>query len=329
MQPNVVFLFACAATLLATSSAHAGWTWKKADNPNTAGSSGLNLPLGDGKTAVACRVTVGSEQYLGAVVNGACQYKTSATATPQKKNAPDYDYLASDGDPATVMQGTSNDGFVPTGAIRAQVTEQGPVLCGVTSGATVTSVGWVGGMGNCILSGGNATLPDKFVFFITTPTTGLSERPPLWRDLNTTGGTQGMFSAPGSAAFCRASTSASGPKIAPGVFYPGGGGKCVYVESATDSGATFAQTTDKSRFLVLFNPTGNTEQLRLWQWDTRGQMMLGVVGNEKALACALVSKGVSGVFLNGRCALPPNNGAGAATYQVAARSLVTLFRRAY
>lgn len=328
MQTKLVSLIACAFALLAASPAQAGWAWKKAENPSAAAASGLKLPLiTDGsQSAVACRVTVGTEQVLGMVINGACEYRMALTTGIAKKNAPDYDYLASDGNPTTVRKGPNIDGFVPSGVIRAQTGEQGPVLCLGSGG-----VGWVNSSGHCLLGRGAPTAVNAYATFLTLPNTGLSERPPLWRDLNSTGGTAGMYTGPGSSSFCRASLSASGTRMAPGVFSPAGGGKCTYVESVDASGvAKFAQTTDRSRFLVLFSPTSTTEKLFPILVETRGQLMLGVSGNDKVMACITSgSDPKPGVYLGDRCVLPPGNGSGNGTPQPGTDSqILTVFLKA-
>ena len=328
MQRTTLSLFACFAALLASSSAHAGWSWKKAENPATAGSSGLKIlnSLSDPQsTSVACRVTHGSEMVLGVVIDGVCEYRPSLSAGSLKKNAPDYDYLASDGTPTEVKMTYTNDGFVARGSIRAKETEQGPVLCGVNG-----SIGWVGPGGMCVLGRGGVSSPNKFMSYVTAPNTGLTERPPLWRDLNSSGGAQGRFVGQGSSSFCRASVAASGAKIAPGVFVPAGAGKCVYVASVSNTGApVFAETGDKSRYLVLFGPTSTTEKLDFTLLPTAGQLMLGVSGNEKVFACTTISQTPSvGVFFQGKCVVPPASGSGGGAAGVGG-SLLTLFFRAY
>jgi hypothetical protein len=325
MQTKLVSFIACAAALLTASSAHAGWTWKKAENPNTAAASGLRLPLdpGGSQTGVACRVTVNSAQMLGMVVDGACEYKTAMLAGVEKKSAPNYDYLASDGEPTSIRITPSVDGFIPLGVVRAQAGEQGPVLC-LSNG----KIGWVTSAGSCMLNSGMPSAQYNAV--VTTPTTGLSEKPPLWRDLNSTGGTAGVYAGPGSSSFCRASLTASGTKIAPGVFSPAGGGKCVYVESVDGSGvAKFAQTTDKSRFLVLFSPTVSTEKLLPMFVETRGQLMIGVSGNDKVMGCT--TRGGTpkpGVYLRDKCVLPPSSGSGNGAAQPGQIQIITVFLKA-
>lgn len=327
MQTKLVSFIACAAALLATSSAHAGWTWKKAENPNTAEASGLRLPLniGGSENAVACRVAVGSAYVIGMVMNGVCEHRMDATGAFYKQNAPNYDYLASDGEPTTVRRGPNVNGFVPVGVMRTQAGEQGFVLCLGTGG-----VGWVDSGGRCVLGRGASTAQNAYSTFFTTPTTGLSEKPPLWRDLNSTGGTAGVYAGPGSSSFCRASLTASGTKIAPGVFSTTGGGKCVYVESVDASGvAKFAQTTDKSRYLVLFSPTSSTEKLLPMLAETRGQLMIGVSGNDKVMGCA--TRGGTpkpGVYLRDKCVLPPSSGSGNGAAQPGQIQIITVFLKA-
>jgi hypothetical protein len=82
----------------------------------------------------------------------------------------------------------------------------------------------------------------------------------------------------------------------------------------------FARTTDKSRYLVLFASSNNSEHLEMWGFNTDARLRIGIVGSEQTYGCFRESHMLSnpprpkpaarGIFFQNRCVAPPDSGTG-------------------
>lgn len=299
--------------LTLTSTAAADWTWKKADNPSTAGSGGLQVG-----GMVACKGQVGSHVLLGVVRNGLCEIRESSTSV-KRLSAPNYEYLSA-GTTARPLVHLAVPGLAgpPRRALREKLGEQGLLLC-----KTSNNLGWVffdGVNPGCVTPAGTSS---SFTVVNEISDNGFTDLPPLWRDLNTTGGLTG------ARLYCRASLTPSGTKMAAGVFGTAGGGSCTYIESINASGQpVFARTTDKSRYLVLFSSSNSWEKLEQIAPITEARLRIGLAGDKNAFGCSPAGQpSAAGLHFQGGCYLPPSSGTGAGALQTGASTHLTVLGR--
>jgi hypothetical protein len=288
-----------ASLLFSASSSPSGqWEWRRATSPSTATAEGLRLQGGH----IACKVVVDGKTYFGRVDNGQCRYYQSRDNDRAKVAAPGYDFLAAKGGVVNLQAVKMPLYGVPRGAVREAWGDSGRVLCFGRA-----TVGWLYRQTCYDVVNHDSDDPGGISIFLTTPATSFVDLPVLWRDLNTTGGTSGHL------GYCRARVTSTGPKMAPGIFSEESGGTCTFLVGMSSSGAaTFAKTTDKTRFTVLFASTNtSSERLVPWGVNSNARLRAGVVGAEHAYACS--NNATKGVFLRDVCVAPPASGSGAGT----------------
>jgi hypothetical protein len=295
MNKLFVSLLAAATSLTASSAALAQWSWRAAGTPNAANAEGLRV-----EGSVPCSVVEGGKTYLGSVSEGACWFVNDQLAK-RSALAPNYAFLVGSG--VTLRRVARPIFGIPRGAVRAESGESGPVLCFTRNG-----LGWLNRTtdGCRVHSKGSdlASTVDVSIF-VLSPANSFVSLPPLWRDLNTTGGSSG------NAGYCRASITSSGAKMAPGVYSDANGGTCHFVSGVSSSGdVIFAKTSDKSRYLVLFRSTNASERLFTWGVDSNARLRSGIVGSEHAYACS--KDNAKGIYFRNACVAPPAAGNGAA-----------------
>jgi hypothetical protein len=290
------------AVLLTASAAQAEWVWQKPTMITNFTTEGLKV---EGLTP--CRATINGEVFLGAIKDGKCEVKNNSSASTLVAR-PGFEFLTATAGIKLEKVMASEIPGAPRGAVRANTGEQGPLLCFLYG-----ALGWHDKETNkCRIPGSAASTPGTFWVVVDSPPDGMVDLPPLWQDVSAA--STGVI----NFGFCRASLTAGGAKTAPGSLSMAGGGKCTYVSSIDASGVpTFAQTTDKSRFVALLVPTSSTNKLEMFGIDTDARLYIGGSGNDKMFGCHRPAIGTlpnaTGLLVRSKCYAAPTSGAGAGT----------------